>query len=84
MGADAKVSDSPRPPSVAMLTKPDTGGSPSVGIVLENGPRQTAELMRAGGVPCVLGGHADHTAGTTSLIVVQHWGEELKRLVPTK
>ena len=27
---------------------------------------------------------ADRTAAPTSLIVVQHWGEELKRLVPTK
>ena len=27
---------------------------------------------------------SDQTAVPTSLIVVQHWGEELKRLVPTK
>lgn len=29
-------------------------------------------------------GGADRTPAPTSLIVVQHWGEELKRLVPTK
>jgi len=27
---------------------------------------------------------ADGTAAHVSIIVVQHWGEELKRLVPTK
>jgi serine/threonine-protein kinase len=30
------------------------------------------------------GGGADQTAAPASLIVVQHWVEELKRLVPTK
>jgi hypothetical protein len=30
------------------------------------------------------GGGADQTAAPPSLIVVQHWTEELKRLVPTK
>jgi hypothetical protein len=29
------------------------------------------------------GSGSDQTAATTSLIVVQHWFEELKRLVPT-
>ena len=28
------------------------------------------------------GGGPDQTAGPSSLIVVQHWAEELKRLVP--
>ena len=30
------------------------------------------------------GGGTDQSAAPTSLIVVQHWTEELKRLVPTK
>ena len=30
------------------------------------------------------GGGLDQTAAPTSLIVVQNWGEELKRLVPAK
>jgi len=29
------------------------------------------------------GGESDETAAPTSIIVVQHWFEELKRLVPT-
>jgi hypothetical protein len=29
-------------------------------------------------------GGTDQAAATTSLIVVQHWNEELKRLVPVK
>jgi len=29
-------------------------------------------------------GDADQTAVPTSLVVVQNWGEELKRLVPTR
>ena len=30
------------------------------------------------------GGGSDQTAAPASLIVVQHWAEELKRLVPMK
>ena len=30
------------------------------------------------------GGGTDQTAAPASLVVVQHWGEELKRLVPIK
>ena len=30
------------------------------------------------------GGGSDQTAAPASIIVVQHWVEELKRLVPTK
>jgi len=30
------------------------------------------------------GGSADQTAAPPSLIVVQNWAQELKRLVPTK
>jgi hypothetical protein len=32
----------------------------------------------------VKGAAADPSATPSSLIVVQHWGEELKRLVPTR
>jgi hypothetical protein len=32
----------------------------------------------------VKGGGTDQTAAPASITVVQHWGEELKRLVPTK
>jgi hypothetical protein len=32
----------------------------------------------------VKGGGTDQTAAPPSITVVQHWGEELKRLVPTK
>ena len=30
------------------------------------------------------GGGSDQTAAPPTLVVVQHWGEELKRLVPTR
>ena len=32
----------------------------------------------------VKGGGTDQTAAPVGITVVQHWGEELKRLVPTK
>ena len=30
-----------------------------------------------------VGGGSDQTAPTTNIVVIQHWFEELKRLVPT-
>ncbi len=45
---------------------------------------RTYDVDRDGRFLLVKGGGSDWAATPASLVVVQHWGEELKRLVPVK
>jgi hypothetical protein len=54
-----------------------TPGAPFLGRTYDISPDGQRFLM-------IKSGGSDQTAVSSSLIVVQHWTEELKRLVPTK
>lgn len=81
----------------ASLTAPAAAVSPTVGLMSVGVARGTSwavtrpalDLGRTydvgpdGRFLMIKGGGTDPTAAPAGLVVVQHWGEELKRLVPT-